>query len=81
MIAMDSGNAHIAAFMNKKVLTLWGNTHPYAGFYPYGQPDNYWLGADREKYPKTPTSVFGKKTPEGYEDAMRSIRVEDIVIR
>jgi ADP-heptose:LPS heptosyltransferase len=33
MLSMDSG-MHIAAMLGVKVITLWGATHPYAGFYP-----------------------------------------------
>jgi ADP-heptose:LPS heptosyltransferase len=29
----DSQNAHIAAMLGVKVITLWGATHPYAGFH------------------------------------------------
>jgi ADP-heptose:LPS heptosyltransferase len=28
MLSMDSGNAHIAAMLGVKVITLWGATHP-----------------------------------------------------
>ena len=38
MLAMDSGNAHLAAMQQIKTITLWGVTHPYAGFAPFGQP-------------------------------------------
>ena len=37
MLSMDSGNAHIAAMLGVKVITLWGATHPYAGFLPFNQ--------------------------------------------
>ncbi|MEK6451655.1 MULTISPECIES: glycosyltransferase family 9 protein [unclassified Myroides] len=73
MLAMDSGNAHIAAMLGKKVITLWGATHPFAGFAPFNQPSDYCLTADREKYPLLPTSVYGNKVVEGYEDVMRTI--------
>ncbi len=73
MLSMDSGNAHIAAMLGVKVVTLWGATHPYAGFAPFNQPLEYCLTADREKYPLLPTSVYGNKKVEGYEDAMRTI--------
>ena len=79
MISMDSGNAHLAAMYGVKVITLWGVTHPYAGFYPIGQPEEYGLMASREIYPKIPTSVYGNKWPDGYEDAMRTIPVQTIV--
>ena len=32
MLSMDSGNAHIAAMLGVKVITLWGVRHPYAAF-------------------------------------------------
>jgi hypothetical protein len=31
---------------------------------------------DRKEYPLIPTSVYGKKVPEGYEEAMSTITVE-----
>lgn len=70
MLAMDSGNGHLAAAYGVPVITLWGVTHPYAGFAPFGQPESHSLLADREKYPEIPTSVFGNKWPEGYEKCM-----------
>ncbi|UGU17842.1 glycosyltransferase family 9 protein [Sinomicrobium kalidii] len=79
MVAMDSGNAHLAAMYGIKTVTLWGVTHPYAGFYPFGQDKKYALLADRKKYPLVPTSVYGKKLPEGYEDVMRSVSPEKVV--
>lgn len=80
MLSMDSGNAHIAAMLGVKVITLWGATHPYAGFSPFNQPLENALVSDRNLYPKLPTSVYGNKKIEGYEDAMRTILPEKIVI-
>lgn len=79
MLSMDSGNAHIAAMLGKKVITLWGATHPYAGFKPFNQPDDFCITADRTQYPLLPTSVYGNKKVEGYENAMRSILPETVV--
>lgn len=73
MVAMDSGNAHLAALYGVPTLTLWGNTHPYAGFAPVFQPENHQLLSDRNQYPGLPTSVFGKEVPKGYEKVMESI--------
>ena len=81
MLSMDSGNAHLAAIFGVKTITLWGATHPYAGFAPYNQPAENSLVADRELYPLLPTSVYGNKKVAGYEDAMRTIPVEKIVAR
>ncbi|WP_115812984.1 glycosyltransferase family 9 protein [Flavobacterium aquicola] len=81
MLSMDSGNAHIAAMLGVKVITLWGATHPYAGFLPFNQPLENALVSDRNLYPKLPTSVYGNKIVEGYEDAMRTIPLEEIVLK
>ena len=81
MLSMDSGNAHLAAMYGIPVVTLWGVTHPYAGFYPFGQDVDNALCADREKFPLIPTSVYGNKMPQGYEMAMRTILPEQVVTK
>ncbi|RKE98852.1 glycosyltransferase family 9 protein [Ichthyenterobacterium magnum] len=79
MLCMDSGNAHIAAMLGVKVVTLWGVTHPYAGFYPFNQKKDNALLADRNQYPKIPTSVYGNKQPDGYQNAIETILPEQII--
>lgn len=79
MLSMDSGNAHIAAMLGVKVITLWGATHPFAGFKPFNQPMENCLVSDRSKYPLLPTSVYGNKIVPGYKDVMRTILPEEIV--
>jgi len=79
MVSMDSGNAHLAAMYGVKTITLWGATHPYAGFAPFNQPFENCLVSDREKYPLLPTSVYGNKKVKGYDDVMRTILPESIV--
>jgi ADP-heptose:LPS heptosyltransferase len=79
MLSMDSGNSHIADMLGVKVITLWGATHPFAGFSPYNQPLENALVSDRNQFPKLPTSVYGNKKVEGYEDAMRTISPEKVV--
>lgn len=79
MLSMDSGNSHIAAMLGIKVITLWGATHPYAGFLSFNQTMDTAIVSDREKYPLLPTSIYGNKKVEGYEDAMRSIPVDKVV--
>lgn len=81
MLSMDSGNAHLAAMLGVKVITLWGATHPFAGFSPFNQPLENTLTADRNLFPKLPTSVYGNKIVEGYEDAMRTILPKDVVAK
>lgn len=79
MLAMDSGNAHIAAMLGVKVITVWGVTHPYAGFLPFNTTLDSAILADRITYPKIPTSVYGNKCPEDYENAMRTIAPGTII--
>ncbi|WP_371743256.1 glycosyltransferase family 9 protein [Pseudozobellia sp. WGM2] len=79
MVSMDSGNGHLAAMYGVPVVSIWGVTHPYAGFYPFGQPIKNALLADRDKYPLIPTSVYGNKVPEGYERAIETVSPKQIL--
>ena len=79
MLSMDSGNAHMAAMLGIKVITLWGATHPFAGFATFNQPLENCLVSDREKFPLLPTSVYGNKKIAGYEEAMRTISPEKVI--
>lgn len=79
MVAMDSGNAHLSAMYGVPTLTIWGVTHPYAGFYPFRQKENNALLADKEKYPLLPTSIYGNKFPSGYDNVMETITPEMVL--
>lgn len=79
MLAMDSGNAHLAAMFGVPTVTLWGVTHPYAGFSPFGQSKDNALLADRVQYPLIPTSIYGNKFPAGYENVMSTIQPTKVV--
>lgn len=78
MISMDSGNGHLAANYGVNVLTIWGLTHPFAGFAPFGSSEKNWLLPDLQNYPNIPTSVYGNNIPKGYENAIESISPERI---
>lgn len=81
MIAMDSGNAHLSAMYGVPTITLWGVTHPYAGFYPYAQPEENAFIPDRSVFNLLPTSVYGNKVVQGYEKAIETLQEEKIVQR
>jgi len=81
MLSMDSGNGHLAAIYNVPVVSIWGVTHPYAGFYPFHQNLDNALMADREQFPEIPTSVYGNKYPNGYEQAIAEITPEQVVAK
>lgn len=81
MLSMDSGNAHIAAMLGIKVITVWGITHPFAGFAPFHQPKDFTLLADAKIYPLIPTSIYGNKCPETYLKAAGSIAPEVVIAK
>jgi len=81
MLSMDSGNAHLAAMLGVKTVTIWGVTHPYAGFAPFNQPQHHALLANREQFPLIPTSVYGNKHPESYKQAAGSIAPETVIAK
>jgi len=61
MIAMDSGNMHLATLAGIPVVSIWGATHPDAGFYPLGKNQKYIAQFPVEDLKCRPCSVFGKK--------------------
>lgn len=79
MLSMDSGNAHLASLYGIPTLTLWGVTHPYAGFAPFGQDSERILLSNRDLYPLIPTSIYGKKVPKGYERVMETIAPSAVI--
>ena len=76
MLSMDSGNMHLAAVAGCKVVSVWGATHPFAGFQPWHQDDSDSIGVD---LPCRPCSVYGNKTcRRGDFACMRQITPEMI---
>lgn len=61
MLCMDSGNMHLAALSGVPVLSIWGATHPDAGFGPWGQGEEAILQISTDVLPCRPCSVFGNK--------------------
>jgi len=57
MLSMDSANMHIASIFGTPVLSIWGATHPKAGFSGYGQTPDSELQLD---LPCRPCSIYGK---------------------
>ena len=61
MLCMDSGNMHLAALSDVPVLSIWGATHPDAGFGPWGQGDEAILQIPTDVLTCRPCSVFGSR--------------------
>jgi len=59
MISMDSSGMHMASLIGIRCLSLWGATHPYAGFLGYGQSIDDCIQVE---HPNRPSSVYGNKS-------------------
>lgn len=58
MVSMDSANMHLASLVGCPVVSIWGATHPYTGFYGRGQkPEN----AVQTALPCRPCSIYGNR--------------------
>jgi ADP-heptose:LPS heptosyltransferase len=58
ILSMDSANLHFASLVNRPVVSVWGATHPYLGFYGWGQA---WENIVRKNIPCAPCATFGNK--------------------
>ena len=58
MLSMDSANMHLASLVGTRVVSVWGGTHPYAGFLGWNQNPNDCIQLD---IPCRPCSVYGNK--------------------
>jgi ADP-heptose:LPS heptosyltransferase len=84
MVSMDSANMHLASLAEVPVVSIWGPTHPYAGFYGVGQNP---LNAIQLNLACRPCSVFGNKAcwrgdhacMKGIESAMVIEKIEEII--
>ena len=58
MLSMDSANMHLASLVGTRVVSVWGGTHPYAGFMGWNQKPDDCVQLD---LPCRPCSVYGNK--------------------
>jgi ADP-heptose:LPS heptosyltransferase len=58
MVSMDSANMHLASLFGVPVVSVWGATHPFAGFYGWKQDEKAAVQVDL--YCR-PCSVFGNR--------------------
>ena len=78
MVSMDSSNMHLASLTDTPVVSIWGATHPYAGFLGWHQNPQNILQADGLGC--RPCSIYGQK-PCRYGDyrCLTGITPESIV--
>lgn len=58
MLSMDSANMHLASIVNTPVVSVWGATHPYAGFMGWMQLP---VNAVQTDLSCRPCSIYGDK--------------------
>jgi ADP-heptose:LPS heptosyltransferase len=78
VVAMDSGNMHLASIVDVPVISIWGPTHPYLGFAPLYN-ESFII---QSNLPCRPCSVYGKlKTKEQQQcasESMQAVRTEHV---
>ena len=78
MVSMDSANMHLASLFNVPVVSIWGATHRFAGFYGWNQsPDSI----VETQLDCRPCSVFGNKPCYRKDYACMNIDSNEIVER
>ncbi len=58
VVTMDSSALHMASLVGTRAVSVWGATHPYAGFYGLGQNPQDAVQTDMEC---RPCSIYGNK--------------------
>lgn len=77
MVSMDSANMHLASLVGVPVVSIWGATHPFAGFLGWEQSEELVVQSDMDC---RPCSVFGNKPCyKGTHACMTSITPEEVI--
>ena len=77
MVSMDSANMHLASLVNTPVISIWGATHPCAGFYGFNQNESNIIQMD---FPCRPCSIYGNKPcRRGDYACLNTIKSETII--
>ncbi len=77
MLSMDSANMHLASLTGIPVISIWGATHPYAGFMGWQQSEQDIIQVDLDC---RPCSIFGQKNcRRGDYACLNLIKPETIV--
>ena len=79
MVSMDSANMHLASLTGTPVVSVWGATHPCAGFMGWGQSEDNAIQLD---LPCRPCSIFGNRPcRRGDYACLAGIRAESIAAK
>lgn len=78
MVSMDSANMHLASLVGTRVVSIWGATHPNAGFMGIGQSENDCI---QRELKCRPCSVYGNKRCKFGDYRCLDIQPEEIVAK
>lgn len=79
MVTMDSANMHLASLTATPVISVWGATHPYAGFMGWNQREDI---AVQARLDCRPCCIYGeRKCFRGDYECLNLIQPDDIVRR
>jgi ADP-heptose:LPS heptosyltransferase len=80
VISNDTGFMHIAAAFNKKIISLWGNTVPEFGMYPYLKDQSKNCMVQVQNLSCRPCSKIGFSTcPKKHFNCMNDINNQEII--
>lgn len=75
VITHDTGLMHIAAAFQKNIISLWGNTIPEFGMYPYVSTDRSYIFETKGLWCRPCSKIGYKKCPLGHFKCMNNIDV------
>jgi ADP-heptose:LPS heptosyltransferase len=78
IITHDTGFMHIAAAFRKRIISVWGNTIPEFGMYPY-QAEESKIAEVENLYCRPCSKIGFDKCPKGHFRCMREINEDEIV--
>lgn len=78
MLSMDSANMHLASIAGTRVVSIWGATHPYAGFSGLGQQTDDCI---QRALRCRPCSIYGNKKCRYGDYRCMAIPPEEIIAR
>jgi ADP-heptose:LPS heptosyltransferase len=81
VITPDTGMMHIAAAFIKKIISIWGNTIPEFGMYPYlpQHPELYKIFEVKELNCRPCSKIGYRECPKGHFKCIKEIDLEGII--
>ncbi len=81
VISPDTGMMHIAAAFRKKIISIWGNTVPEFGMYPYlpEAEERSFIFENKELSCRPCSKIGYEKCPRGHFKCMKDLPLESII--